>query len=135
MNALQLALRAAGIGRAEKNPPPRRPIDVYLFRSVYLNPWKNRMRGGYALCWDSPFWHHAVGIPTAGYLEHGRDPAAWHRHGPVAHCRYRRRGSLLSDMHFERAMGCNCRHLTKRWLQGRGQVKHGLLCNTLNESS
>jgi hypothetical protein len=87
VTAIRAAMTALGIGRpGETNP--RHPHDRYLFRSLHLTPWSKRMRFGWALGWDGPYWHNAVGI--AGPDWDGGDwlgGMSWHKHGPFVVCR------------------------------------------------
>lgn len=101
-------LSALGVGRPGEAHPIRSHYR-HLFRSVHLTPWSRRMRFGWVLCWDGPYWHNAVGI--AGTDWDGGDwlgGGSWRKHGPFVVCRHRRRGSLRSDRHFARSMGCTC---------------------------
>jgi hypothetical protein len=124
-----LIAKALGIGRpAETNR--RSPKDTYLFRSLHLIPWHNRFRFGYVLGWNGPFYHNAIGWKGSDW-ENGNwlGGMSWSRHiGPIAICRSRRRGSLVSDLRFERMMGCNCRHLSHLWVKSNGKIKHSVLC-------
>jgi hypothetical protein len=108
MPTIRAAMTAIGIGRpGETNP--RHPRHRYLFRSLHLTPWSKRMRFGWALGWDGPYWHNAVGI--AGPDWDGGDwlgGMSWHKHGPFVVCRWGRRGSLRGDRRFADAMGCTC---------------------------
>jgi hypothetical protein len=128
-------LGTVGIGRPGEKGHPARPHERHLFRSAMLKPWSSRFRFGWVLSWDGLYWHNAVGIMGPDW-EGGNwlGGMSWRRHiGPVAVCRNRRRGSLRSDIQFERAMGCHCQHIIVKWFQGRGQVKHMVLCARLNE--
>lgn len=129
-----LPAHALGIGRpGERNPRRPKHGDIYLFRSLHLNPWKTyprRFRFGYVLGWDGPFKHNAIGVKGPDW-EGGNwlGGSSWRRQfGPFAMCRWGRRGNIVNDMRFERAMGCSCRHLTRLWWRGRGEVKHQALC-------
>jgi hypothetical protein len=101
-------LLARGIGRPGESLPVR-AHQKHLFRSAHLTPWPARMRFGWALGWDGPFWHNAVGIPGPDW-DGGKwlGGMNWRRSGPLVVCRWRRRGSLRSDRRFARAMGCTC---------------------------
>lgn len=101
-------LLAVGVGRPGETYP-RRPIDRHLFRSLRLVPWSSRMRFGWVLAWNGPYWRNAVGI--AGNDWDNGDwlgGMVWRRHGPFVVCRSGRRGSLRSDRRFARSMGCTC---------------------------
>jgi hypothetical protein len=125
-----LPAHALGIGRPGETYPRRPDRDIYLFRSLHLNPWSNRFRFGYVLGWDGLYWHNAVGIKGPDW--EGGDwlgGGSWHRGwGPVAVCRWRRRGSLRCDIQLGRNRGCSCQHLIWRWVRGRGDVVHRALC-------
>lgn len=101
-------LLAVGVGRPGETYPPR-PCNRHLFRSLHLVPWERRMRGGWVLAWDGPFWHNAVGLAGPDW-DDGQwlGGMVWRRHGPFVVCRVGRRGSLRSDRRFARAMGCPC---------------------------
>jgi hypothetical protein len=101
-------LHAAGIGRAQ-TPPPQRPIDRPLLGSLVLQPWQGRMRFGWVLRWNGPYWRNTIGIAGPDW-NNGEwlGGMSWNRYGPLVICRSRRRGSLRSDRRFARAMGCTC---------------------------
>lgn len=138
MSTVTAMMRSAiGVGKAEADPPHRPHIKYLPGTSFHLLPWSHRFRFGWVLGWNGPYWHNGAGIMGDDW-ENGDwlGGGTGYRHiGPVALCRWRRRGSLLSDFHFTRAMGCNCRHLTRRWIQGRGTIRHGVLCTTLQEDN
>ena len=120
---------ALGIGRPGEPAHIREGVDRRIVHSLHLSPWSCRFRFGWVLGWNGVYWHRAIG--AAG--PHWSDGTwlggtSWHRHGPVAVCSWRRRGSLRSDLQFERNMGCSCQHLIWRWLRGHGQVAHRALC-------
>ncbi len=130
-------LGAFGIGRpGETNP--LRPHNKRIFRSLHLNPWDVKFRWGWILCWDGVFWHRAVGVKGDDWDQRSHPyygpPSGWHEIGPFAYLRWRRRGSLRSDIQFERHMGCNCMHIIWLWFKGHGKVQHKILCSTLKEN-
>ena len=127
-------LGAAGVGRPGESSQVR-PCDPHIFRSVHLSPCPSRFRFGYVLCWDGLFWHNAAGVMGPDWEDaQWLGGMSWRRHvGPVAICRWRRRGSLRSDIQFERNMGCHCQHIIVKWFQGRGHVRHGVLCARLRD--
>lgn len=97
------ALHALGVGRPAETLPPR-PRDRYLVRSLHLVPWSSRMRFGWVVAWDGPWWHNAVGVAGADW-DGGRwlGGMSWRRHGPFVVCRYRRRGSWRCDRQMAQA--------------------------------
>lgn len=100
------AARAVGIGRATDPFPPRRPGYRYLIGNhVVLVPWSSRFRFGHVLTIAGPYWQTAIGVVGSDWND-GRwlGGGSWKRHGPIAVCRYRRRGSWRSDRKFRRAM-------------------------------
>jgi hypothetical protein len=128
---------AIGIGRPAEADPPRRPHIRYLRgTSFHLTPWSSRFRFGWVLGWNGLFWHNAAGVKGPDW-DNGNwlGGSSWRRGvGPVAVCRWRRRGSLRSDIQFERNMGCHCQHIIVKWFQGRGHVRHMVLCARLEEN-
>jgi hypothetical protein len=125
-----LIARALGIGRPGESNPIRPGRDIRLFRSLHLNKWGSRFRFGVVLCWDGPYKHNAIGIKSSDW-NGGNWPGggSWRRQlGPLAMCRWGRRGNIGNDLRFERAMGCSCRHLTWLWVKGNGKVAHQPLC-------
>ena len=108
MATVNRVLLAVGVGRPAETSPLR-PQHRHIFRSARLTPWRRRMRFGWVLSWDGPYWHNAVGIAgpdwDGGEWLGGMN---WHRHGPLVVCRHRRRGSLRADRRFARNMGCTC---------------------------
>lgn len=130
-----LIARALGIGRpAERNRASNHPQGRYLFRSVHVIRWRERFRFGYVLGWDGPYWHNAIGVRGTDWNNgNWLGGSSWRRGwGPVAVCRWRRRGSMVSDIQFERNMGCSCMHLAWRWIRGNGTVAHQTLCARVN---
>lgn len=108
MSALRRMAHAIGVGRAERTNYPRRPDDHYLFRSLVLKRWPSRMRFGWVLAWNGPYWVNAIGI--AGPDWNGGNwlgGGSWCKHGSFVVCRYRRRGSWRSDRAFARAMAAS----------------------------
>lgn len=137
-------LSAVGIGRPGETAP-RRPHLKYLvpswcpaLKSVQLSPWTSKFRFGWALGWDGLYWHRAIGIKGPDWNERSHPyygpPSCWRELGPFAYLRWRRRGSLRSDIQFERNMGCHCQHIIVKWFQGRGRVKHCVLCARLKDA-
>jgi len=129
VSRLALFARALGIGRPGECLL-RRGCDPQIFRSLHVIPWKERFLFGGVLAWDGIYWHRAVGIKGPDW-EGGNwlGGSSWrHGWGPVVMCRNRCRGSLRSDIEFERNMGCSCMHLVVLWVRGRGQVAHQPLC-------
>ena len=98
-------LKAIGVGRAEPFPP-RRPHQRYLLGDhVVLVPWMSRFRFGWVVSLAGPYWHTAIGVVGDDWDDgNWLGGMSWRRHGPVAVCRYRRRGSWRSDRHFRRVM-------------------------------
>lgn len=109
MRTLTRVLCALGVGRDAETHSPR-PIDRHLFRSVKLKPWSpNRMRFGWIVSWDGPWWHNAIGL--AGPEWNDGDwlgGMSWHRYGPFVVCRSLRRQPRRRDRRFLRAMECTC---------------------------
>jgi hypothetical protein len=131
-----IIFKALGIGRpGEVNQ--RAAHNKHLFRSVWLSPWNNRFRFGWVMTWDGLYWHNAIGV-KADDFNNGDwlGGGSWQRgFGPIAMCRYRRRGSLRCDITFERNMGCCCQHVIWSWLRNHGQVKHNVLCPRVKDAS
>ena len=80
-------LLAAGIGQPGESHPIR-PRQKRLFRPAHLTPWSSRMRSGWVLGWDGPFWHNPVGIAGPDW-DGGHWPGGhcWHQHSPPVVCR------------------------------------------------
>jgi hypothetical protein len=133
---VNLLAKAIGIGRAEPDAPLQ-PRHRQLIRSAHLSPWSTRFRFGWVLGWNGPYWHNGAGVMGPDFNNgNWLGGGSWHRRiGPVALCRWRRRGSLRSDMQFERNMGCSCQHLSWRWARGHGQVIHRVLCARVEEET
>lgn len=111
-------LLAAGIGQPGESHPIR-PRQKRLLRSAHLTPWARRMKFGWVLGWDGPFWHNAVGIAGPDWNGgHWLGGQSWRQHGPFVVCRRRRRGSLRCARQFARNMGCSCPRKGVLWPLG-----------------
>lgn len=103
---MQRLLNAFGIGRPVEPLPPRRPDHRYIVgQHVSLVPWRNRFRFGYVLSVVGPYRHTAVGVVGRDWND-GKwlGGMSWTRRGPIAYCRWGRRGSWRSDRWFARVM-------------------------------
>lgn len=100
--------RALGIGRPVDPKPPRRPHLRYLLgETVYLTPWGETFRFGWALVVRGPYWERAYavigpdwrGCKLEGHREFGDflGGQSWHRYGPIAVAGHRIRGSWRGD--------------------------------------
>lgn len=97
---------ALGIGRKVDPFPPRRPSHRYLIGDhVTLSPWQQRFRFGWVLHIVGPYKYTGIGVVGPDW-EDGNwlGGGSWKRYGPVAVCRWGRRGSWRGDRRFRRLM-------------------------------